>query len=113
MQFDRFTVTLLTLCPDPPSLDAAAVDALQDEHMAYLAGLLAAGPLLGSPDRPWRGLSIWRGEPDAVRGLLEENPDPMVTAGRLRHEIIPWMVPGGALHFAPTHFPRSMAEAEG
>jgi hypothetical protein len=36
-----------------------------------------------------------------------------VTAGRLRHEIVPWMVPSGALHFAVTRFPRSMAEAEG
>jgi len=118
MQFDRFTITLLTLCPNPPALADDTLDALQDQHMAHLAELheaghlLAAGPLLGPPDRGLRGLSIWRGEPDEVRALLEEHPDPLVTAGRLRHEIVPWMVPSGALHFAVTRFPRSMAEAE-
>ena len=81
MHFDRFTITLLTLCPDPPALADDTLDGLQDAHMAHLAELheaghlLAAGPLLGPPDRALRGLSIWRGEPDAVRALLEEHPD--------------------------------------
>jgi hypothetical protein len=36
--------------------------------------------------------------------------DPAVVAGWFDVTVIPWMVPGGALHFAPTLFPRSMAE---
>jgi hypothetical protein len=117
MEFDRYTITLLILRPDAPELDDAALNALQDEHMAHLADLheagrlLAAGPFLGAPDRAFRGLSIWRGDPDEVRALLAEHPDPAVTAGRFRVEVIPWMVPTGALHFARTRFPRSMAEA--
>jgi len=119
MRFDRFTISLLTLCADPPELAAEALDALQDQHMAHLAELhetgrlLAAGPLLGPPDRTLRGLNIWRGEPAEVRALMAERPDPMVTAGRLREEVIPWMVPSGVLGFTATRFPRSIAEADG
>jgi uncharacterized protein YciI len=118
MQFDHYTVTLLILRSDAPPLDDAALDVLQDEHMAHLADLheaghlLAAGPLLGSEDRPFRGLSIWRGDTGEVRGLLAEHRDPAVTAGRFREEVLPWMVPSGAIHFDRTRFPRSMAEAD-
>jgi uncharacterized protein YciI len=117
MRFDRFTVTLLILRPDAPPLDVAALDALQDEHMAHLADLhdaghlLAAGPLLGTEDRAFRGLSVWRGDADQVGRLLAERPDPAVTAGRFREEVLPWMVPGGAIQFDRTRFPRSVAEA--
>ncbi len=68
MQFDRYTITLLVLRPDAPVLADDALNALQDEHMSYLADLhdagylLAAGPLLGAPDRTV-GSSIWRSIP--------------------------------------------------
>jgi uncharacterized protein YciI len=117
MRFDHYTVTLLIQRDDAPRLADDALDALQDGHLAHLAELheaghlLAAGPVSGGPDRELRGLSIWRGDPENVRALLEAHPDPAVTAGRLREEVIPWMVPSGALHFTPTRFPRSTAEA--
>jgi uncharacterized protein YciI len=118
MQFDHYTISFLLLRPDAPDLDDAALDQLQDEHLAHLADLhdaghlLAAGPLPGPPDRLFRGLSIWRGDPDTVRGLVGEHPDPAVVAGRFSVEVIPWMVPSGALHFAHTRLPRSRADAE-
>jgi uncharacterized protein len=118
MQFDRYTITLLILRPDAPPLADDALNALQDEHMAHLADLheaghlLAAGPLLGALDRTFRGLSIWRADPDQVREFIEEHPDPAVTAGRFRVEVIPWMVPSGAMQFARTRLPRSMAETD-
>jgi hypothetical protein len=37
--------------------------------------------------------------------------DPAVEAGWYDVTVIPWMVPGGAMHFTSTTFPRSMAEA--
>ena len=117
MRFDHYTVTLLVLRPDAPQLDEADADALQDAHMAHLSDmhdqglLLAAGPLLGEPDRSFRGLSIWKATPDEVRRIITEHPDPAVVAGRFEVRVLPWMVPGGALGFAHTHFPRSMAEA--
>lgn len=119
MDFDHFTITLLLLRPDAPHLTEDALDALQDEHMAHLADmhdaglLLAAGPLPGDDDRRYRGLSVWRADPERVRELLEQHPDPAVAAGRFSVEVLSWMVPSGAMSFAQTHFPRSMADARG
>lgn len=117
MQFDRYTITLLVLRPDAPKLDDEAEAALQDAHMAYLAELhtagylLAAGPLLGDTDEPYRGLSILNVDPEQARELQEQ--DPAVQAGRYAVKVLPWMVPGGAVSFTATRFPRSMSEARG
>jgi uncharacterized protein len=117
MEFDRYTVVLLILRDEAPHLTDADADALQDAHMAHLADLheaghlLAAGPLLGSPDRKFRGLSILNVDPE--RALELKAADPAVRAGRFALEIFPWMVPKGAVSFAPARFPRSMSEAGG
>jgi uncharacterized protein len=114
MQFDRFTIALLTLRPDTPELDEAAAAALQDAHLRHLAELheagylLAAGPL--SNDQ-FRGLSILNVDAERARELKEA--DPAVKAGRFSITVIPWMVPAGAMSFSPTRFPRSIAEARG
>ena len=112
MQFDEFTIVLVVLRPDAPELDEAAADALQDAHMAFLADLHEAGHLLaGGPldDPEYRGLSIMNVDPD--RALELRGQDPAVLAGRLALKAIPWTIPGGAVHFTPTRFPRSIAEA--
>ena len=112
MQFDQFTIVLAVLRPDAPVLDEEAADALQDAHMAFLADLHEAGHLLaGGPleDPEYRGLSIMKVGPD--RALELRGQDPAVLAGRLSLKAIPWTVPGGAVHFTATTFPRSIAEA--
>lgn len=115
MDFDRFTIALLVLRPDAPKLDEQAENALQDAHMAFLADLhkagylLAAGPLLGAPDREFRGLSILNVEPERALALKQE--DPAVRAGRYDVQVFPWLVPKGAMAFSPTRFPRSSGEA--
>jgi uncharacterized protein len=115
MEFDQFSIALLILRPDAPELDEEAEDALQDAHMAHLADLheagylVAAGPLLG--DDTFRGLSILRVGPTEARELKEQ--DPAVRAGRYSIAVLPWIVPGGAMSFSPTRFPRSMAEVQG
>ena len=117
MQFDTLTVALLILRPDAPNLDDEAAAALQDAHLAHLADLheaghlVAAGPLLGPPDREFRGLSLLRVGPEEALRLKED--DPAVRAGRFAVKVMPWMVPAGAVSFAQTRFPRSIAEAEG
>ncbi|HKF74711.1 MAG TPA: YciI family protein [Candidatus Dormibacteraeota bacterium] len=117
MQFDRYTITLLIRRPDAPELDEQTEAALQDAHMAHLADLhaaghlLAAGPLLGAPDRAFRGLTILNVDPE--RALALKEADPAVRAGLYRIEAFPWLVPAGAMTFAPARFPRSMAEASG
>ena len=113
MEFDRYTIVLLILRRDAPDLDEEAAAALQDAHMAHLADLhdaghlLAAGPL---SDEKFRGLSILNVEPERARELKER--DPAVQIGRFSVKVIPWMVPAGAMSFAPTRFPRSFAETE-
>src|SRR5260221_468543 len=112
MEFDRFTITLLVKRPDAPQLDEEAANAMQDAHMAHLAGLhdaghlLAAGPL---QDDKLRGLSILNVPPEEARALKEA--DPAVRAGLYSIKVIPWMVPTGAMTFSRAHFPRSIEEA--
>jgi uncharacterized protein YciI len=115
MEFDSFSIALLILRPDAPNQDEEAATALQDAHLAHLAWLheagyaLAAGPFLGPSDRDLRGLTILRVEPDEARELCER--DPAVRAGRFSIQVVPWMVPRGALSYSRTRFPHSVAEA--
>ncbi len=113
MDFDNFSVVLLILRDDAPELNQVDAAALQDAHMAHLADLheaghlLAAGPLI---DGHYRGLSILSVPPETALALKEA--DPAVQAGKYDVKVLPWLVPGGAVHFSPTHFPRSMAEIQ-
>jgi hypothetical protein len=118
MEFDRFSIALLVRRPDAPQLDAEGETAMQEAHMAHLADLheagylLAAGPLaFGDPSSELRGLSILNVEPEQALEL--KNADPAVQAGLYRVEVLPWLVPKGAISFAPTRFPRTIAEAMG
>jgi uncharacterized protein YciI len=114
VDFDELTIVLTTLRPDAPELDDEAAAALQNAHMAHLADLHEQGHLLaGGPldDPEYRGLSIMNVSPDRARELRAQ--DPAVIAGRLSITAIPWTVPRGAVHFTPTRFPRSIAEATG
>jgi uncharacterized protein YciI len=114
VEFDRLTIVLLLRRPDAPELDEKASAALQDAHLAHLADLHEAGHLVAAgplDDEEYRGLSIFRVDPDEARELCEQ--DPAVRAGRLAVKIIPWILPAGAMAFSPTRFPRSIAEARG
>ena len=116
MEFDQFTIVLLLTPPDAPELDDEAADALQDAHLRYLAtlhesgSLLAAGPLPGEPRRRFRGLNIFGTGPEEARSLAEQ--DPAVQAGQFELEVLPWLVPAGAVRFEQARFPHSAAEAE-
>ena len=106
VDFDLLTAALLVLRHDAPDLDGAEAAALQDAHMAHLADLhdaghlLAAGPLL---DDRFRGLSILNVDVERARALKEA--DPAVQAGRFDVIVMPWMVPAGAMSFAPPSLP--------
>ena len=116
MQFDRYTISLLLLRPDAPSLTDEQEAELQDAHMAHLSDLhdaghlLAAGPVLGAADRELRGFSILQVDPGRARELEEQ--DPAVRAGRYRIEVYPWVLPAGLMSFTAGRLPRSMGEAQ-
>ena len=115
MEFDRYTISLLMLRPNAPALSEQEEADLQDAHMSHLAQLheaghlLAAGPVLGAPDRELRGLSILNVDPEQARKLEEE--DPAVRAGKYRIEVYPWLLPAGLIAFSAGRLPRSVAEA--
>jgi hypothetical protein len=112
VEFDHLTISLLVLRPDAPELDDEEAAALQDAHLAHLADLHEAGHLLAAgplSNERFRGLSILRVGVDEARRLKEA--DPAVRAGRFSVEVMPWMVPAGAISFSATRFPRSIAEA--
>jgi uncharacterized protein YciI len=114
VEFDSYTIVLLTLRSDAPDLDEEAATALQDAHLAHLADLHEAGHLLAAgplSDEKFRALSILSVDAERARELKEE--DPAVKIGRLAVKAIPWIVPAGAISFSPARFPRSMAEAQG
>jgi uncharacterized protein YciI len=115
MQFDRYTVILLTLRPDAPEMtDDEAAD-LQDRHLAYGADLqerglvLARGPLVDQDDERFRGYSIWSVDSETARSHAEG--DPAVRIGRLAVNVMTWMMPAGNLQFTKVKPPRSIAEA--
>jgi uncharacterized protein YciI len=116
MDFNHFSIALLIRRPDAPPLDEQAETELQEAHMAHLADLheaghlLAAGPLAsGDASSDSRGLSILNVEPERAREL--KDADPAVKAGMYTIEVLPWLVPKGAMSFASTRFPRTIAEA--
>jgi uncharacterized protein YciI len=115
MDFDHFSIALLTLRDDAPAMSEAQERALQDAHLDHLARLheagqlLAAGPVGG--DSPYVGLSILTVGVDEARALKEA--DPAVIAGRLAVVVLPWMVPAGAVAFRSTRFPHSVADVRG
>src|SRR5947209_13019875 len=110
MEFDRYTISLLILRPDAPAFSEQEEAELQDAHMSHLADLhqagqlLAAGPVLGAPDRELRGFSILNLDPEHARELEER--DPAVRAGRYRIEVFPWLLPAGLMAFTVGHLPR-------
>jgi hypothetical protein len=63
----------------------------------------------GASYEEFRGLSILRVDVEEARRLKES--DPAVQAGRFLVRVMPWTVPAGAMSFAPTRFPHSVAEA--
>jgi uncharacterized protein YciI len=105
----------LVLRADAAKLSEKEENELQDAHLAHLAKLhdegilLAAGPVSGSPSRDLRGLEIYRGSPEEIERIATN--DPAVKAGVFSLQLLPWRVPGGAMSFFHTRFPRSMAEA--
>jgi uncharacterized protein len=115
VKFDAYTIALLLLRADAPAMPDETEAALQDAHMDHLATLhergelLAAGPVLGDPERELRGFAIFRStDLSHVRALADS--DPAVRAGKYRHEFHSWMLPGGLMSFTPGRLPRSVSE---
>src|ERR1700730_8956990 len=105
MKLDAYTVVFLPRRPDPPAMSGEELDELQQRHLAFNAGLRAAGhivtngPLIGQPDESLRGISVYRTSVDETTRLAQQ--DPSVQAGRLAIEVCTWLMPVGALGDRP------------
>jgi uncharacterized protein YciI len=114
IDFDTFTLMLLTRPADAPALGEAEQTALQDGHLAHLASLhergvlVAAGPVVVDPHEPLRGIGVFTVGTDEASALMAQ--DPSVRAGWLDVRFETWVCPAGAMSFSPTRFPRSVAE---
>ncbi len=107
MVLDAYTLVILRRPPDAPQLPDAELDRLQAEHLAFLASLreqgaiVVNGPVIDQPDVTMRGLAVYRLE--AAAALSRASQDPLVRAGRLRPEVMTWLVPPGLLGDRPAY----------
>jgi uncharacterized protein YciI len=102
MDLEAFELALLRRPASPSDYPDEELDRIQREHLAYYAGLRAAGqvvtngPVVEQPDPSLRGLGFYRtGSLDQSRQLAED--DPAVRAGRLAVEIMTWYCPPGTM----------------
>ncbi|HVI37309.1 MAG TPA: YciI family protein [Gaiellales bacterium] len=104
-RMDAHTLVLLMRPGAPPPLDDDAVDALQEQHLAFLQArreqgvLAAAGPFRDRPDERWRGMCIYL--VDRERALELASEDPMVRAGWLETLALTWLSRPGELSYGP------------
>ena len=102
---DTHTLVLLMRPAEPPQLDEAAVDALQEQHLAFLQArrdegvMAAAGPFRDRPDERWRGMCIYL--VDRERALVLASEDPMVRAGWLELLALTWLTQPRELSYGP------------
>ena len=102
MDLEAFELVLLRRPASPSDYPDEELDRIQREHLAYYAGLRAAGqvvtngPVVEQPDPSLRGLGFYRtGSLDQSRQLAED--DPAVRAGRLSVEIMTWYCAPGTM----------------
>ena len=101
---ESYQLVLLRRGPAWTPDSTPAVQRLQEQHIAHLrkmgaAGkMVIAGPFSDQPDPTLRGLCLYRvGSLEEARTLAES--DPMVQSGRLRVEVLRWWVEKGAMTF--------------
>ena len=102
MDLEAFELVQLRRPEDARSYPDEELERIQEEHLAYHAGLRAAGqvvtngPVIDGPDPFLRGLTFYRtGSLARARELAEA--DPAVRAGRLAVEVMTWWCPRGTM----------------
>ena len=107
--FDVCTVVIRRRPDDAPEMSEEALDALQEEHLAYRAELVrqgvlvANGPFLEQSDETHRGMSIFACDLATAARLSDD--DPSVRAGRLAYDVMEWWVAAGTLAFPKAQGP--------
>ncbi|WP_233595634.1 MULTISPECIES: YciI family protein [Corallococcus] len=103
-EFEKHYLVLLKRAPNAPKTEPAALQKLQEEHLAHLTRMgesgkmVLAGPFDEQDDVGMRGACIYRTETKQEARQLAEQ-DPMVKAGRLQVEVLAWYTEKGYLAF--------------
>lgn len=103
MELESYAFVLLRRPADAPPLPDDELDRLQQQHLAYLDELAAAGKLVGAgpfrdqPDESLRGLCFFRCGVEETAGLMAR--DPSVRAGRLEPVVMTWLTKRGSVAF--------------
>jgi uncharacterized protein len=106
VELEQFAFVLLRRGPRAGEYSERELDALQEQHLAYLdemaarGKLVAAGPLSDQPDDSMRGLGFYATSVEEARALAEQ--DPSVRAGRLAVEVMTWWTKKGSVTFHRT-----------
>ena len=102
VDLEAFELVLLRRPGDATAYPDEELARIQQEHLAYHAGLREAGqlvtngPVIDGPDPSLRGLAFYRtGSLARARELAEA--DPAVRAGRLIVEVMTWWCPAGTM----------------
>ena len=103
MEFDLFAFVLLRWPPGLAPLPDDEEEALQTQHLAYIAELAERGKLVGAgpfedqEDETLRGLCFYATTVEEARELAQQ--DPKVRAGRLVVEVMTWWTERGSVSF--------------
>jgi len=103
MELESYAFVLLRWPPGLTPLPDAEEEALQAEHLGYLAELADRGKLVGAgpfddqEDETLRGLCFYATGVDEARELAQQ--DPKVRAGRLAVEVMTWWTEKGSVSF--------------
>ena len=104
MELDQYYVVLLKKGPVWTSEPTPELEALQQQHLAHLSSMGAAGklsiagPVEAHAASDLRGISIFHFDAfeslEELRDLVEQ--DPMIQIGHLTADYMTWYVPEGA-----------------
>jgi uncharacterized protein YciI len=103
MELEAYAFVLLRRPASAPAYEDAELERIQEEHLAYLAQLGAAGKLVGAgpfsdqPDESLRGLCFFATSVEEAGELMAL--DPAVRAGRLEAEVMTWWTERGSVSF--------------
>jgi uncharacterized protein YciI len=106
VELEQFAFVLLRRGLRAGEYSERELEALQEQHLAYLdemaarRKLVAAGPFSDQPDDSLRGLCFYATGVDEARALAEQ--DPSVRAGRLAVEVMTWWTKKGSVTFHRT-----------
>jgi uncharacterized protein len=103
MELESYAFVLLRWPPGLTPLPDEEEEALQAQHLAYMADLAARGKLVGAgpfedqEDETLRGLCFYATGVDEARELAQQ--DPKVRAERLAVEVMTWWTERGSVSF--------------